>query len=738
MAPFRKKGGKRTSLFSPGKYDSDNPAYSFIPSTEDIHASSSYVDEGSDAKDEDEDEDDNLSTTPQDLDVLREEEEREKLLSKGGLFGSIGRREGVLIGKRVKSGSSGRKRRADSEERAGGGGGEKEYITGTEDESEDQEIEEIRRGWVDEKQGNKRPRFPSIRKILAITAGLLTFLLILIYASLQLSFSPTSNPADHVPFHATFLSNGTHTYHPTTIIISLDGFRADYLTRKLTPTLQSFINSGVSAPYLIPSFPSVTFPNHWTVVTGLYPESHGIVGNSFYDPIAMQEYHYTDRNISTKPFWYGGSPIWSVSEENEVKTAIHMWPGSEMYIYHSEAFASSLEDFRNQSKIEKPRKRLRPSIVDGYDGKEPLGDKAALLLSWLDLPLESRPKMILGYVPDIDAVGHKFGPKSPEEDTELIQVDDMFRRLLEGIEARNLTEIVNIVVVSDHGMAATANERLIYLEDVLGEENMQKVSNIEGWPLVGIRFIEGANETQIWQSIVTTHSSWPPNTKTGQAAVLKEGDKDTSKKQAPWEVYHRDLSMPPRLHFSQNPRIAPVWVVPRVGWVCVTEDDYPPDDFPTGGYHPKGVHGYDNMAKDMRALFVGYGPGFRNVGLHGKGREWLGLGGAGAGGENLDVHDAVDDSIDNRRKKLKTKRDINGEEVQGKLVKPFGNWELYALIGELVFGPDMAKQVLGPHNGTLGLGSQSVLSALQVLEDDYDMEGGEDEDEDKEIGRAHV
>lgn len=754
MAPSRKKGaaaGDRSSLFA-HTYDRDAPAYSSVPSAEYVRASSSsHLELGSDNSSDD---DDHLSTTPQDLDVLKEEEEREKLLSKGGLFGSIGRREGVVIGKRVKGAR--RKKRAglgglgreDSEERIGGGAGE--YSSGEDgygDESEDEEIEEIRRGWLDEKKslrGEPRPRSPSIRRIASISIGLLTFLIVLIYASLRLSLpgtadqtpsttttdSPTSAaPPETLPFHATPLSNGTHTYHPTTILISLDGFRASYLQRNRTPTLQSFINSGVSTPFLTPAFPSVTFPNHWTLVTGLHPESHGIVGNSFFDPVAKQEYYYTDRTSATLPFWYGGSAIWFVAEENGVKTAIHMWPGSETYIYHPESFVHDLAEFQKQ-KPGADMKRLKPTIVDEYSGKEDLGKKAARLLGWLDLPLESRPQLVLGYVPNLDAVGHKFGPDTDEETVELGRVDDMFRLLLEGIEARNLTEIVNIVVVSDHGMAKSYTEQLIYLEDVLGEEAMQKISGIEGWPLSGLRPQAGVNETQLWEEIRGRHQSWPPNTPTGKKAVKAKG------KGAPWNVYHRDHDMPQRWHFSNNERIAPIWIVPEVGWVCVDKDEYPPDNMPKQGYHPKGVHGYDNLAEEMRALFVGWGPGFRKMGLHGEGREWLGLGGVGVGkGENFDVHDAVDDDAGER---LERRVDVKGKEVKGVKVAPFGNWNIYGIIGELLFGAEDAGRFLAPNNGTLaagGVGRGGMLEGMRVLtQEEWENGKWEAEEGEKEGG----
>ncbi|KAI5803467.1 alkaline-phosphatase-like protein [Peziza echinospora] len=697
MAPAPKNKSDRGPLFSVGR---DAPTYASVPSAEDLRgSSSSHLELPSD-----EEGSDGLETSPDDLDVLKEEEEREKLLSKGGIFGSIGRNGdgGVVIGKPVKGK---RKKRRGALRNSGDAMSDvpEDYFH---DESEDEHIEEVRRARLDEKLADKRPRAPTLRKTLCISTLLLTFLIVLISTSVRLSV----RAPPEIPYHLTPLSNGTHVYHPTTIYISLDGFRADYLKRGLTPTIQSFVNSGVSTPYLTPSFPSITFPNHWTLVTGLYPESHGIVGNEFYDPETKDHYYHTKVESSTKPFWYGGSPIWSLAEERGIKAAIHMWPGSEQYIFHNESFASTLEEFKTQGKNGKMR--MKPSYVDKYS-VDPIASKAARALEWLDLPLETRPQLILEYVPNVDRIGHQFGPESLEEDEELHQVDELFRLILEGLEKRNLTDIVNIVIVSDHGMSPTANERLVYLEDILGE-HMEQIASIDGWPLCGLRPVEGANISEIYAAVRKTHDTWPRDTPTAKKAVIT--DQKTKKTSPPWKAYLRDVDMPERFHFKENPRIAPLWIVPEVEWAMVTKDDYPPDNFPEGGFHPKGVHGYDNLEKQMRAIFIARGPAFKEVGLHGSGKEWIGM----------DVHSGEEEFEGSRRSR---RSDINGQQVMGKKVKPFGNWEMYGIIGELVFGRQGLQDILGAHNGTLGregkADSVGVIEALSLLtrlddEDDED------------------
>jgi predicted AlkP superfamily pyrophosphatase or phosphodiesterase len=148
------------------------------------------------------------------------------------------------------------------------------------------------------------------------------------------------------------LSNGTSLFAPTTLLISLDGFRADFLHRDLTPTLAAFIRAGVSPKYMLPSFPSVTFPNHFTLVTGLYPESHGVVGNTFWDPDTKKEFWYTDPARSMKPEWWRAEPVWELAEKEGVRSGVHMWPGSEAHIGDVE-----------------------PTYVDKYNSEEDLGKK---------------------------------------------------------------------------------------------------------------------------------------------------------------------------------------------------------------------------------------------------------------------------------------------------------------------------------------------------------------------------
>lgn len=366
------------------------------------------------------------------------------------------------------------------------------------------------------------------------------------------------------------LSNGSSVFAPTTILISLDGFRADFLRRGLTPTLNAFIAEGVSPKYMLPSFPSVTFPNHYTLVTGLYPESHGVVGNSFWDPELEQEFYYTDPARSMQPkWWLGGEPLWVTAEKQNVTTAIHMWPGSEAHIM------------------------MEPTFLDKYNGTELLSRKVDRILEWLDMPSTGndaetlqRPQFIAAYVPDVDAAGHLYGPNSTEISATITSVDGMLHDLFVGLDQRNLTDIVNIIVVSDHGMASTSTDRLVQLDDLI---DLGLVEHVDGWPLYGLRPKDSSDLQHLYDTL-RAESMRTPN----------------------FDVYLRDQDMPERFHFSKNQRIAPLWVIPKTGWAIVHKEDFDVQEAKLHGkvYHPKGLHGYDHEHSLMRAIFVARGPAF--------------------------------------------------------------------------------------------------------------------------------
>lgn len=367
------------------------------------------------------------------------------------------------------------------------------------------------------------------------------------------------------------LSNGTALFAPTTILISLDGFRADFLDRGLTPALNSLIANGVSPQYMHPSFPSVTFPNHFTLVTGLYPESHGVVGNTFWDPELEEEFINTDPSVSMQPKWWNAEPLWATAEKQGIRSGIHMWPGSEAHIGDQE-----------------------PSYVDNYNGSEVLSRKVNRVLELLDLPgaeddshlIPERPQFIVAYVPDVDQDGHLYGPNSTEIRSTIAHADEMVAGVVAGLESRNLTDLVNIVVVSDHGMATTSNERLVQLDDLI---DLDLVQHLDGWPSRGIR----------------------PKRPEDLSILQEQLEKAASDYAHAVEIYTRE-TMPERYHMSNNDRIAPLWVIPKTGWAIVERPEFDVQEALKTGevYHPRGIHGYDHEHPLMRAIFIARGPAF--------------------------------------------------------------------------------------------------------------------------------
>lgn len=326
-----------------------------------------------------------------------------------------------------------------------------------------------------------------------------------------------------------------------------------------------------------PSFPSLTFPNHFTLVTGLHPESHGVVGNTFWDPVSQKEFNYGDSSKSMQPEWWNAEPLWETAELQGVRTAIHMWPGSEAHI-------GSLE----------------PAHVDEFNADEKLDNKVNRVLGWLDLPGpedanaradDPRPRFIAAYVPNVDSDGHLYGPNSTYIRSTIAEVDGMIDQLLRGIDDRNLTDIVNIVIVSDHGMATTSFNRLIQLEDIL---DTTLIEHTDGWPLYGLRPYDRSDShlRDLYNGLIE--------------------ESQMSKYKGSFDVYVRDEDMPARYHFARNARIAPLWIVPQPGWAIVTRDEFNVAEGVAQGlsYSPRGLHGYDNQHPLMRAIFLARGPAF--------------------------------------------------------------------------------------------------------------------------------
>lgn len=373
------------------------------------------------------------------------------------------------------------------------------------------------------------------------------------------------------------VSNSTHDFYQTTIVVSLDGFHPHYVSPKLTPALHDMMMNQYGAPYMTPSFPSSTFPNHWTIVTGLYPSEHGIVGNTFYDPKLKKQFVNTNpKQGGLDPdFWQGGEPVWETAFKQGVNSAVHMWPGSEVP-------GVGIDN--------------GPMAVDRYNGLELLSSKVDRVMGWLDEPdIKNRPQLILTYVPTIDLYGHQFGISGPNITNALTYVDNFVSLLRKELQSRNLTDIANLIILSDHGMAPTSNDRLLYLDDVV---NMTKIEHVDGWPLFGLRPYKSYSVEDIYNELTTNFGNQEEHIQ-NNFDIYKVEDLPEE-----WEFGGKTNK------HNFNYRLAPIWVVPKVGYSVTTHDQMKEKN---NDYTPKGVHGYNNTELLMRATFLAEGPYFSSI-----------------------------------------------------------------------------------------------------------------------------
>jgi len=338
----------------------------------------------------------------------------------------------------------------------------------------------------------------------------------------------------------------------TLILISLDGFRWDYL-QKLQPTnLIRLAKEGVHAKRLIPVFPSLTFPNHYTLVTGLYPEHHGIVGNNFYDPTFKAHYNAFNAG-SSESRWWGGEPIW-VTAIKQGRTANCMfWPGSQVEIGG-----------------------VRPTEWRPFSKDTTFTECVDTVLGWLEQPVEKRPSFVTLYFHEPDSAGHHDGVNSPQLAEAVKQVDNAVGRLMDGIQRLKLDDTVNLVIVSDHGMAELSPDRVITLGDFV---DMSKVQVDFSGATAGLRPRDG--------NVGALH------------AALK-------KKEQHFRLYRRE-EMPNRLHFRDNDRIPPLVLIADEGWY-ITQRTAAEQ---AGRNLQKTTHGFDPELASMGGILIAQGLAFR-------------------------------------------------------------------------------------------------------------------------------
>jgi predicted AlkP superfamily pyrophosphatase or phosphodiesterase len=345
---------------------------------------------------------------------------------------------------------------------------------------------------------------------------------------------------------------------PTVILISLDGFRYDYVDKFQTPTLLALARDGVRAKWMIPSFPTKTFPNHYTIVTGLYPEHHGIVENNIYD--FGEVFRIDDRKQVQDGRWWWGEPIWVTAAKQGQVAGSYFFVGSEAEIAGT-----------------------RPSIWRTYNGRVPPEMRVDKVLGWLDRPVNERPTMIAMYFSDTDDAGHEFGPDAEETRYAALNADRYVRQLVDGLASRGISDNVNIIVVSDHGMAARDQRNAVVMDD----------------------YFDTTDKT-LADPVLTTGEIWQIFPKPGKENFLIGRLKDIRHATC-W----RKRDIPERLHYNSGRRIAPIVCSSDEGWSMTSRKRFEEAQKSPDLEMVRGAHGYDNRYQSMQATFIARGPAFK-------------------------------------------------------------------------------------------------------------------------------
>ena len=340
------------------------------------------------------------------------------------------------------------------------------------------------------------------------------------------------------------------------ILVSIDGYRAEYFHRGLDPTLQRLAMEGVRASAMSPSFPSLTYPNHYTLVTGLRPDHHGVIDNTMEDPAKPGvRFAMASRDITADPFWWNGAPpLWVTAERQGVRTATMFWPGSDVEV-----------------------QGVRPHDWRKFDMSVTPAERVDTVLGWLDAPPGQRPRFLTLYFDDVDHDGHLHGVDSPELAESIRRVDAALARLVAGLKARGLYDQTNLVVVSDHGMASISRERVVVLDDLVDLGHIRLVTSGSTATLAPAP----GHEAEVERALLGRH---------GHAQCWRKGE------------------VPERFHYGSNPRVQPIVCLADTDWQILTRERAARPRF------DPGAHGFDPAAPEMQALFVARGPAFRSDG----------------------------------------------------------------------------------------------------------------------------
>ncbi|OYU14779.1 MAG: alkaline phosphatase family protein [Alphaproteobacteria bacterium PA4] len=332
------------------------------------------------------------------------------------------------------------------------------------------------------------------------------------------------------------------------ILVSIDGFRPDYLDRNVTPHLNALAAAGTRATAMRPSWPSITFPNHYTLVTGLRPDRNGIVANTMEDPaIPGVRFSMANRDaVGDRRWWDQAEPIWVTAERAGLATATMFWPGSEAPVHG-----------------------IRPRQWMVFDDKLPEPARVDQILAWATQP--QPPALMTLYFDSVDHAGHEAGPDAATTTDAVAAVDTQIGRLIDGLNTRGIA--ANIIVVSDHGMAATDPARVVRL-DLLAPQTSYRAITAGSFATIAAA---PGQEAALAKVLLAKHDHmqcWPK------------------------------ADVPKRLHYGRNARVPAFVCLAETGWLILP-------NLPTSEMKRGGAHGYDNLAPEMAATFVAAGPAFK-------------------------------------------------------------------------------------------------------------------------------
>ncbi|MAC06300.1 MAG: alkaline phosphatase family protein [Balneola sp.] len=339
------------------------------------------------------------------------------------------------------------------------------------------------------------------------------------------------------------------------LLISFDGFRADYLSKTATPNFDKLVKNGVTSEGLIPIFPTKTFPNHYAIATGLYPENNGLIGNNMYDPEMEARYSMGNRDAVENPEWYLGEPIWNTVEKAGKRAGTMFWIGSEA-----------------------PIQDMRPTHWKSYDGSIANEARIDTVLKWLTREKEPVDLGTL-YFSFVDSQGHRYGPDSEEVIESIKQADELVGYLMEKLEQLDNDRSVNLMIVSDHGMIEVSPSKKVILDNYI---DVNKIEVISYSPALMFNVKEGAVKSDIYSS-------------------LKAGEQN-------YRIYSKE-DIPERFHLKNNIRTPDFLMIAEEGYT-INSDEYfksRGEEYPSGG-----AHGFDNANIKMDALFIAHGPAFKN------------------------------------------------------------------------------------------------------------------------------